>query len=163
SYDGAYVTFAAGEGSPLRCAELCRSQNYLWCKAFAYQIDASRCWLKTIVPPVVPNGNVVMGTGPDRAFEYGVDRPGGDLRNLQTGNAAACANVCAMDTTCKAFVWGSTSLTCWLKSEVTAPIASPDNTSGLRGGVMPGIALTGKVAFTFAVTTPAWPAQYSNS
>ncbi len=55
--------------------------------------------------------------------EYGVDRPGADLRNMPTTSASACRSACVADTKCAAFsyvppgVQGSGAV-CWLKARV---------------------------------------------
>jgi PAN domain-containing protein len=68
------------------------------------------------------------------------DRPGGDYNSfpVRSGDPAQCATRCERDSRCRAWAFSypmteSPSAVCWLKSRVTARIASTCCVSGVRG------------------------------
>src|SRR3954466_3699267 len=68
------------------------------------------------------------------------DRPGGDYTSfpLRSGDPAQCAARCERDSRCRAWAFSypmteSPSAVCWLKSRVTARLASSCCVSGVRG------------------------------
>ena len=140
------------------CARTCSHENR--CRAFAYQVDAQRCWLKDGVPSRYDFGPSVSGVkqrhhgggsggggghqGNLPAEVSGVtlerhsDRKGSDYRHLQTGKAEDCAYVCSEERRCKAFAWQTQSQTCWLKSRVPNRYSFRDSVSGVKRGAHHG-------------------------
>jgi hypothetical protein len=76
---------------------------------------------------------------PSRA-QVGYDRPGGDYisASLRSGDPAVCAARCERDQRCRAWAFSypmteSPNAVCWLKSRVTARVATTCCVSGVRG------------------------------
>jgi hypothetical protein len=72
--------------------------------------------------------------------QVGYDRPGGDYLSapLRSGDPAVCAARCERDSRCRAWAFSypmteATGAVCWLKSRVTARIATNCCVSGVRG------------------------------
>ncbi len=72
-------------------------------------------------------------------MEDKTDRPGGDYRDFELPNAdpKACAAACARDADCKAWTYGKPGVAgekahCWLKNEVSDPVANDDCISGIK-------------------------------
>jgi hypothetical protein len=72
--------------------------------------------------------------------QVGFDRPGGDYASfpLRSGDPALCAARCERDARCRAWAFSyphteSANAVCWLKSRVTARVASSCCVSGVRG------------------------------
>jgi hypothetical protein len=72
--------------------------------------------------------------------QVGYDRPGGDYTSfvVRSGDPSQCAARCERDARCRA--WGfsypateSANAICWLKSRVTARLATTSSVSGVRG------------------------------
>jgi PAN domain-containing protein len=101
------------------CESRC-ARDYHLCKAWTWVVATSQCWLKDAVGTSYAHTGCTSGVQ-DRAYEVGFDRPGGDLRQLATPTANDCGWSCALDASCKAFVWSATYKSpgtqnnCWLK------------------------------------------------
>jgi PAN domain len=72
--------------------------------------------------------------------QVGFDRPGGDYANfpMRSGDPAQCAARCERDARCRAWAFSyplteGTGAICWLKSRVSARVASTCCASGVRG------------------------------
>lgn len=146
-------------GSAEDCQMECQMRQFDWCESWTWDPATQACHLKNTVQASVYSPGKYSGVF-DRAYEVGFDRPGGDLRQLQTTSADDCGWSCGRDWRCRAFVWSSTSNTCWLKDAVTPQVPSPQLTSGVRRGMRVGF-MHGGVAPTsgFPVdTTVLYPA-----
>ncbi len=98
----------------------------------------------------------------DFDMEPGIDRPGGDYKRFFIqGGEYACLAECAKDPNCKAFTWvqpgeqGKDAI-CWLKNEVTKPVAKSIVISGVRNQ-QTQIMTPGKLKFPTLPTTSAVP------
>jgi PAN domain len=83
---------------------------------------------------------VLAASGLPAAAQVGYDRPGGDYASavLRSGDPAQCAARCERDPRCRAWAFSypateNPSAMCWLKSRVTARIATTCCVSGVRG------------------------------
>jgi PAN domain len=110
--------------------EICRNAclGEAPCAAFTYvapgvQGPAARCWLKSAVPPLVPDACCVSGFKPAappppppppppphpayRKFEGGFTRPGADYRtfDLPAANPEMCREICYREPRCAAFTY----------------------------------------------------------
>lgn len=71
------------------------------------------------------------------AFEFGVDRPGGDIwSGNMVGNQEECHRWCTRDLRCRSFTWvrpgiQGPSARCWIKNTVPAPVANGCCVSGV--------------------------------
>jgi hypothetical protein len=72
--------------------------------------------------------------------QVGYDRPGGDYLSvvMRSGDPTQCAGRCERDTRCRAWAFSypatdSANAVCWLKSRVTARVATTCCVSGVRG------------------------------
>src|SRR5262249_44860396 len=79
--------------------------------------------------------------GPSHA-QVGFDRPGGDYTSvvMRAGDPSQCAARCERDGRCRAWAFSyptteSANAVCWLKSRVTARVATNCCVSGVRGAV----------------------------
>ena len=115
------------------------------CRAWAFSYPTTEnanavCWLKSHVTARVAAGCCVAGVrgagvierreGP---VEFGIDRTGGDFRNIElpadaTGNS--CKATCESDAKCRAWTYrrpgyGGPSASCYLKDRITRPQRKP--------------------------------------
>jgi hypothetical protein len=146
---GDYTSFTVRGGDPATCAERCDRDPRCRAWSFAYpttRLPRATCWLKTDVPARVEDaccvsgvrgGGVIEPRGGDR--EFGIDRVGGDYRNLETpadDNGIACAAACRGEARCRAWTYvrpgyHAPSARCYLKSRITPPRRKPCCVSGV--------------------------------
>jgi hypothetical protein len=132
-----YDDFHAGNVD--KCKKACRRDNQ--CKAFSYDQDERRCWLKDGRPrkrnangmvSAVRNRN--QGGGGNNAgdrdqshlpgqvagvtIERNSVRQGGDYRNMKARNAQDCARRCSNNHRCRAFSYDTRDQGCFLKDRV---------------------------------------------
>jgi hypothetical protein len=93
--------------------------------------------------------NAAAGKLPAVTIETGVDRPGGDYRSFDVGDASAatCRRACGEDRRCRAYTFVRLGVQgklarCWLKDSVPKPRAGACCDSGVK----PGLALPQAVA-----------------
>ena len=143
------------------CESRC-ARDYHLCKAWTWVAATSQCWLKDSVGTSYPHAGCTSGVH-DRSYEVGFDRPGGDLRQLAAPTANDCGWSCALDASCKAFVWSATYKSpgtqnnCWLKSTVYPAQPSSQFTTAVRRGIQVDVARYGTVYRSFTTMTPIWP------
>ena len=145
---GDYTSFAARGGDPAACAERCDRDAR--CRAWSFAYPTTRgprpmCWLKASVPARVEDACCVSGVRGGGLIEprssdheFGIDRFGGDYRNLEIPADAdwnACAAGCKAEARCRAWTYvrpgyHGPSARCYLKSRVTSPRRKPCCVSG---------------------------------
>jgi hypothetical protein len=146
---GDYANFPVRGGDPAACAERCDRETRCRSWSFAYPTTRgprAMCWLKSDVPARVEDACCVSGvrggglieprTG---EHEFGIDRVGGDLRNIETAadaNGASCAASCKAEPRCRAWTYvrpgyQGPAARCYLKSRVTPPRRKPCCVSGV--------------------------------
>jgi PAN domain len=128
---------------------VCERDRHCRAWSFNYPTDigsSAVCWLKNSVPARVPDNCCVSGVRGagvieprSDPIEFGIDRYGGDLRNLElppdpTGKS--CAAACAGEPQCRAWTYArpgyvGPSATCFLKDRVTSPQHRPCCISGV--------------------------------
>ena len=136
-HGGDYLSFPARTADPAVCAARCDREPR--CRAWSFSYPAAdrppTCWLKSTVPPRVPDNmsaSGVRGAGviePRGAREFSIDRTGGDYRDLEVPPdpfGAPCKLACEGDTQCRAWTYarpgyGNTDARCYLKSRVMPP------------------------------------------
>jgi hypothetical protein len=146
---GDYATFPMRSGDPAQCAARCDRDAR--CRAWAFSYPATEsasavCWLKSRVTPRVASpccASGVRGTGliepRSGAIEFGVDRYGGDYRQIETAMDAtgkSCQAACESDGRCRAWTYVrpgyvGISAVCFLKNRITRPIRKPCCISGV--------------------------------
>ncbi len=139
---GDYTNFDLQQADPSLCATRCAGDAQ--CQAWTYvrpgvQGTAARCWLKNTVPPSVAADFAVSGV---RAFEYDIDRRGGDYSDfaLDAPDPQLCAARCAGDSQCAAWTYLKPGATvgglarCTLKNSAPSQTPSVLAVSGLRAG-----------------------------
>jgi V8-like Glu-specific endopeptidase len=151
-----YSAFDLAQARPELCKAACARDAA--CAAYTYVVPGAqstnaRCWLKQGVPGQASSTSTTSGVR--RGFEANVNRSGQDLRNLSTGNAAACSTECAEDAACKAFTWVASSGKCWLKSAVPGPTSGSGLTSGVKKGLEMNVNRGGQDLRHFTLSTGA--------
>jgi hypothetical protein len=146
---GDYTSFVLRSGDPAQCASRCERDSRCRAWAFSYPVTENGnaiCWLKSRVLPRFPTTCCVSGVRGagvieprSDPIEFGIDRYGGDLRNLElppdpTGKS--CAAACAGEPQCRAWTYArpgyvGPSATCFLKDRVTSPQHRPCCISGV--------------------------------
>lgn len=144
-----FATFTIRQGDPAVCAQRCDRDRRCRAWSFAYPGHAGPqavCRLKRSVSARVEDAccvSGVRGSGvlmPRRGpVEYGIDRYGGDLRNLEVTphpQGQTCAAACQGDPRCRAYTYvrpgyQGAQARCYLKSRVTPPRAKPCCISGV--------------------------------
>jgi hypothetical protein len=146
---GDYVSFPMRSADPAQCAARCDRDAR--CRAWAFSYPATEsanaiCWLKSrvtarVASPCCASG--VRGAGliepRSGAIEFGVDRYGGDYRQLETatdGTGKSCQAACENDARCRAWTYVrpgyvGASAVCYLKNRITRPIRKPCCISGV--------------------------------
>jgi PAN domain-containing protein len=146
---GDYTSFAVRAGDPAVCAERCDRDARCRSWSFAYPTTRGHratCWLKSGVPARVEDACCVSGVRGGGVIEprsgeheFGIDRVGGDYRNLETTpdpNGNSCAAACKAEARCRAWTYvrpgyQGPSARCYLKSRVTPPRRRPCCVSGV--------------------------------
>lgn len=144
-----YTNFVVRNGDPAVCAQRCDRDRRCRAWSFAYPTTVAPravCYLKRSVPTRVANPCCVSGvrgggvvTPRSRAVEFGIDRFGGDYRNLEvpaSPDGAQCAAACQGDSRCRAWTYvrpgyHGAAARCFLKSRVTRPRSRPCCISGV--------------------------------
>jgi PAN domain len=145
---GDYASFPVRGGDPAVCAERCDRDARCRSWSFAYPMSRGQratCWLKQEVPARVEDSCCVSGVRGAGVIEprstdneFGIDRLGGDYRNVETAadNGSACAAACKAEARCRAWTYvrpgyHGPSARCYLKSRVTPPRRKPCCVSGV--------------------------------
>ena len=108
--------FRVGNGScSTSCATIAK------CRAYTYVISTDTCWLKDKVPNPVSNHCCLSGVKVMSAQEYGVDRPGSDIKpGFPVVTSDQCESYCKNESQCRSYtfvkpgVQGHSGM-CWLK------------------------------------------------
>ena len=142
---GDYTNFDLPNADPQLCAARCAGDAQ--CQAWTYVIpgaqgSSARCWLKNAVPPSAARDFTVSGV---RAFEYDIDRPGGDYNDvaLDAPDPQLCAARCVGDSQCVAWTYRKPGSVvdglahCSLKNSAPPQTPSVFAVSGLRTGTAP--------------------------
>jgi len=146
-HGGDYLSFPARTADPAVCAARCDREPR--CRAWSFSYPAAdrppTCWLKSVVPPRVPDtmsASGVRGAGviqPRGAREFSIDRTGGDYRDLEVPPdpiGEPCRLACEADTQCRAWTYARPGYVgpearCFLKSHVMLPRHKPCCISGV--------------------------------
>ena len=146
---GDYDRVSIPSGDPAACALLCERDRRCQSWSFAYpngRVGGALCWLKSSVPPRVPDRlsvSGVRGAGVveprNSQMEVAIDRYGGDYRNFElpsAGGDQACQAACKDDNKCRAWTFARAGYTgraarCYLKDEVKPPRRRPGLVSGV--------------------------------
>jgi hypothetical protein len=146
---GDYTNFPLRSGDPAQCAARCERDQRCRAWAFSYPVTENAvavCWLKSRVPPRVAATCCVSGVRGagvieprSDPIEFGIDRFGGDYRNIELApdpSGKSCAAACTAEPQCRAWTYVrpgyvGTSATCFLKEHVTSPQHHPCCISGV--------------------------------
>ena len=144
-----YASFPLRSGDPEQCAARCERDARCRAWAFSYPVTENAvaiCWLKSRVTPRVPAACCASGVrGADviepraELTEFGIDRVGGDLRNLELAadpTGKSCAAACTAEPQCRAWTYArpgyaGTAARCFLKDRITRPQHRPCCISGV--------------------------------
>lgn len=146
---GDYAHFDVRTGDPAVCAARCEREAR--CRAWSFSYPApggigAICWLKGAVPARVENACCISGVRGAAVIEprsggneWGIDRIGGDLRNLDVAPdpaGATCKAACEAEGRCRAWTYArpgyeGPSARCFLKSRLTLPRKRPCCISGV--------------------------------
>lgn len=146
---GDYSHFDVRSGDPAVCAARCERDAR--CRAWSFSYPAlggvsAICWLKGQVTARVENSCCVSGVRGaglieprSDGIEWGIDRIGGDLRNIEVAAdpaGAACKAACEGEPRCRAWTYSragyeSPTPRCYLKSRLTLPRKRPCCISGV--------------------------------
>ena len=158
---GDYRSIELPSADPALCRKACDDEAR--CRAYTYvkpgvQGPSALCWLKSEVPPGVPDECCVSGVktepgqaGPagalhaaaaaaaPQAQEVGVNRPGEDYKciDLPSADPALCRKACDGDVQCRAYSYvkpgvEGPSARCWLKSAVPPGVPDECCVSGVK-------------------------------
>jgi hypothetical protein len=146
---GDYTNFPVHSGDPAQCAARCEADRRCRAWAFSYPVTENAlaiCWLKSRVPPRVASGCCVSGVRGagvieprSDPIELGIDRVGGDYRDLELPadpSGKSCAAACTGEAQCRAWTYArpgyfGPAATCFLKDRVTSPQHRPCCISGV--------------------------------
>ncbi|KAF0697497.1 Aste57867_11807 [Aphanomyces stellatus] len=113
--------------SPLDCCNDCTAQQgcigYVWYHG--------TCWLKSQLvgksySPGATAGYLADMTAMCGSVQSNTDYPGNDIGSTRQADASQCCQDCSDNAQCAAYVWTAwAGGTCWLKSRVGVPVASP--------------------------------------
>ena len=140
---GDYSSFSTRTGDPAQCAGRCERDPR--CRAWAFSYPATEsanavCWLKSRVTPRVTApccASGVRGTGviepKGGPAEFGVDRSGGDYRQVEIApdpSGATCQAACEAEKECRAWTYVrpgyvGPAAVCYLKNRITRPVRKP--------------------------------------
>jgi hypothetical protein len=146
---GDYASAPVASGDPAVCATRCEHDK--GCRSWSFSYPAASggpamCWLKHDVVPRAPSDCCVSGVRGGSvvepllgAFEYSIDRIGGDYRSFETApdpRGRACAAACKADAHCRAWTYlrpgyGSPVARCYLKDTIKPPQRQPCCISGV--------------------------------
>lgn len=146
---GDYLRAPVPSGDPAVCALQCERDRR--CRAWSFSYPKSNdegavCWLKTTVPPRVPNNCCVSGVRGagvleprNSDYEIETDRLGGDYRNLEVAADATgetCKAACEADNRCRAWTYArpgyiGKAARCFLKDHIKPPRRKPGFVSGV--------------------------------
>lgn len=148
-FGGDYSRFEVRNGDPAVCAARCERDARCRAWSFSYPrtaTGAATCWLKNQVPPRVENKCCVSGVRGagvieprQGAFEYSIDRLGGDYRYIELpadSTDATCEAACKGENRCRAWTFVrpgyiSSAPRCYLKDKITRPRHKPCCISGV--------------------------------
>jgi hypothetical protein len=146
---GDYLSAPVETGDPADCALMCERDKrcHAWSFNYPTYSDAGAvCWLKSSVPPRVPDnccvsgvrgGGVVEPRNP--GVETSIDRAGGDYRNFELKSAEgdeACKAACTADNKCRAWTFARAGYIgkqphCFLKKDIKPPRRKAGFSSGV--------------------------------
>jgi len=146
---GDYARFIVPSGDPEQCAARCERDQR--CRAWAFSYPATEvanavCWLKNKVTPRVEDSCCISGVKGGNliephtnAFEFAIDRFGGDYRDFTLAldsTGAACRAACEGEDRCRTWTYVrpgylGPSARCYLKDRITPPRRKPCCISGV--------------------------------
>jgi hypothetical protein len=136
---GDYESSPVTSGDPADCALACERDRRCHSWAFSYPTDSESgavCWLKSSVPPRVPDNCCVSGVRGagvlelrNGGIETSIDRAGGDYRSFEMKKGEgdeACKAACTGDNKCRAWTYARPGYVgkeahCFLKKEIKPP------------------------------------------
>jgi hypothetical protein len=146
---GDYTRFNVSSGDPEICAARCEREQRCRAWTFSYPRTAGSqaiCWLKSEVKPVIADPCCISGVKGGNliephtnAFEYAIDRFGGDYRDFELTSdpsGANCKAACEGENRCRTWTYVrpgylGASARCYLKDKITAPRRKPCCISGV--------------------------------
>lgn len=146
---GDYSKFVVMSGDPQVCAARCEREQRCRAWTFSYPATAGAhaiCWLKSEVKPGVEDPCCISGIKGGNliephtnAFEYAIDRFGGDYRDFSLPSdptGASCKTACEGDNRCRTWTYArpgyvGASARCYLKDRITPPRRKPCCISGV--------------------------------
>jgi hypothetical protein len=146
---GDYARFIVASGDPQVCAARCDSEPRCRAWTFSYPRTARQeaiCWLKSEVRPRVEDPCCVSGVKGSlvsephtEAFEYAIDRYGGDYRDFELApdpTGKACKDACEGEDRCRTWTYVrpgylGAAARCYLKERITTPRRKPCCISGV--------------------------------
>jgi len=136
---GDYLSAPVVSGDPADCALACERDRRCRAWTFSYPTDITSgavCWLKSNVPPRVPENCCVSGVRGagvveprNGAVETSIDRAGGDYKNFELKSGEGdelCKAACTGDNKCRAWTYVRAGYVgreahCFLKKEIKPP------------------------------------------
>ncbi len=146
---GDYSRFVVLSGDPELCAARCEREQRCRAWTFSYPKTAGAnaiCWLKSEVMPRVEDSCCVSGVKggnvvePHKdAFEFAIDRFGGDYRDFELTSdpsGVSCRAACEGEDRCRTWTYVrpgylGPSARCYLKDRITPPRRKPCCISGV--------------------------------
>jgi hypothetical protein len=137
---GDYSNLSLSQARPELCAAACAED--LNCNSYTYvqpgiQGPQARCYLKWTVPAPVPNACCTSGLADHH--EYGMNRPGSDLRRIELNRADPnlCSAECGKDVNCRSYTYvnpgqQSGAPACYLKWAVPPEVEDACCVSGVK-------------------------------
>lgn len=120
-----------GANKQYQCRDMCDEDER--CRAFTYNGNDGRCWLKDAVPHPVPAANMHSGLPTTR--EYGMDRAGNDYAVTIESTVERCEARCAADNRCEAYTYVYSNDRCWLKDRAGLGRSCSGCVTGARRGL----------------------------
>jgi PAN domain len=146
---GDYMSAPVESADPADCALMCERDKR--CRAWSfnyptYSDTGAVCWLKSTVPPRVPDNCCVSGVRGagvveprNRAVETSIDRAGGDFKSFElkaNEDDEICKAACTAENKCRAWTFARAGYVgkdphCFLKKEIKPPRRRAGFTSGV--------------------------------
>jgi hypothetical protein len=129
--------------SAAECERLCQEDSSSTCRAYTFNTQHNRCFLKSAAGPKVAYGAAVSGvlgtelqTGLSVArpmkTQRDTDYPSGDYRDIKGMTEEGCSTTCGTDSRCVAFSYVPNERWCWLKSKIGRSSSAVGVVSGLK-------------------------------
>ena len=136
---GDYLSAPVVSGDPADCALACERDRRCRAWTFSYPTDITSgavCWLKSNVPPRVPETCCVSGVRGagvveprNGAVETSIDRAGGDYKGFELKSGEGddlCKAACTADNKCRAWTFARAGYVgreahCFLKKDIKPP------------------------------------------